>query len=224
MMFNGQYSKSLGPKALIVIVFSGIITVIGMSMFFGSEQLAFFMWTGNILRQVILFLGLVIYSLLMLITLFVFLKRRMSWGEGLLVSLVMSMVIFALAYYGGNQRKAVGAIDGIGIILYLCGSFLHSWSEYQRYVWRQRVENKGHLFTGGLFRYSMHMNYFGDVLLFTGFALITRVTLMLVIPLFMALNFVVFLIPSLDAYLARKYSTEFAEYASKTKKLIPFIY
>lgn len=223
-MFNGKYSKSLGPKILIVIVFSFVITVIGMCMFFGSEQLVLLTMTGSKIRQIILFIGLVIYALRMLVTLFVFLKRRMSWGEGLLVSVVMSLIIFALAYYGGNQKTAVGVVDCIGIVLYVCGSVLHSWSEYQRYVWKQRAENKGHLFTGGLFRYSMHMNYFGDVVLFTGLALITRVTAMLVIPLFMALNFVTILIPLLDTYLAQKYSTEFTAYTSRTKKFIPFIY
>jgi len=83
-MFNGKYSKSLGPKTLIVIIFSSVITVIGMFMFCGSEQLVPLTMTGNKLRQIILFIGLVIYSLRMLVTLFVFLKRRMSWGEGLL--------------------------------------------------------------------------------------------------------------------------------------------
>jgi steroid 5-alpha reductase family enzyme len=179
---------------------------------------------GNKLRQIILFSGLAMYALRMLVAIFVFLKRRMNWGEGLLVSLVMSVVLLTLAYYGGNQQTTVGFVDGIGIVLHLGGSFLHSCSEYQRYVWKQRAENKGHLFTGGLFRYSMHLNYFGDVLLFTGLALITREALMFVIPLLMALNFVVILIPSLDAYLARKYSTEFPAYASKTKRIIPFIY
>ncbi|MCK4940752.1 DUF1295 domain-containing protein [candidate division WOR-3 bacterium] len=224
MMFDGKYSKSLGPKLLIVIVFSFVITVISVCMFYGGELLASYKMTGNELRQITLFIGLVIYSIRMLVTLFVFLKRRMSWGEGLLVSIVMSMVILALAYYGGNQKAALGVIDGIGIALYLCGSFLHSCSEYQRFKWKQRAENKGHLFTGGLFKYSMHMNYFGDVLLFSGLALITRVLLTLVIPVFMALNFIVLLIPSLDAYLARKYPTEFKTYASNTKRFIPFVY
>ena len=223
MMFNGKYSKSLGPKILIVVVFSVVIAVICMYMFWGGELVSYKM-TGNELRQIILFAGLTIYAIRMLVALFVFLKRRMSWGEGLLVSIVVSVVILALAYYGGNQKTTLGVIDGIGIALYVCGSLLHSCSEYQRYKWKQRAENKGHLFTGGLFKYSMHMNYFGDVLLLSGLALITRVLLMLVIPLFMALNFIVFLIPSLDAYLARKYSTEFETYASKTKRFIPFVY
>ncbi len=223
-MFDGKYSKSLGPKVLIVIAFSLVIAVISICMFRGSGQLASYKMTGNELRQIILFICLVIYAMRTLVALFVFLKRRMSWGEGLLVSTVMSAVILAFAYYGGNQKEGPGVIDGIGIALYLCGSFLHSCSEYQRYKWKQRAENKGHLFTGGLFKYSMHMNYFGDVLLFSGLVLITRVLLMLVIPLFMALNFIMILIPTLDAYLAQKYPAEFNTYASKTKRLIPFVY
>jgi len=223
-MFSGEYSKSVGPKTLIVVVFSSVIIVAGICMFCGKEELVPLTMNGNELRQIILFIGLVIYALRLLITLFVFLKRRMSWGEGLLISLVMPSVLLALAYFGGNQKTDVGVIDSIGIVLYLCGSFLNSYSEYQRYVWKKQAENKGHLFTGGLFRYSMHINYLGDVLLFTGLALITRVPLMFVIPLFMALNFIFILIPSLDIYLAQKYSTEFKVYALKTKRFIPFIY
>jgi protein-S-isoprenylcysteine O-methyltransferase Ste14 len=224
MMFNGKHTRSLGPKILIVVVLSLILTVIGICMFFSGEEFLHITMTGNEMRQIMLFIGLVVYSLRMLVSLFVFLKRRMSWGECLLVSLVMSAVMGALAFYGSSHKIAVGVLDFVGIFFYLCGSYLHSCAEYQRYAWKQRAENKGHLFTRGLFKYSMHMNYFGDVLIFTGLAMITRVTSMLVIPLFMALNFVVFLIPSLDAYLARKYGTEFTAYASRTKKFVPFIY
>jgi protein-S-isoprenylcysteine O-methyltransferase Ste14 len=40
----------------------------------------------------------------------------------------------------------------------------------------------------------------------------------------MTLNFVFFIIPRLDKYLANKYGEEFKEYAGRTKKLIPGIY
>lgn len=209
---------------MIVVVFCLVIIVVGVCMFCWREELVPLKMNGNEFRQIILFIGLVIYVMRLFITLFVFLKRKMSWGEGLLITLVMSLVLLALAYFGGNQKTIMGVIDSIGIVLYLCGSFLDSYSEYQRYIWKKQTENKGHLFTGGLFRYSMHINYFGDVLLFTGFALITRVPQMLVIPLFMALNFIFILIPSLDRYLDQKYDTEFKAYALKTKRFIPLIY
>jgi protein-S-isoprenylcysteine O-methyltransferase Ste14 len=70
----------------------------------------------------------------------------------------------------------------------------------------------------------MHINYFGDIVLFTGLAMITHRLSMFVIPLIMALNFVFYIIPSLDRYLEKKYKNEFKEYSKKTKKFIPMIY
>jgi protein-S-isoprenylcysteine O-methyltransferase Ste14 len=106
----------------------------------------------------------------------------------------------------------------------LFGSWLNTYSEYTRYIWKKQEKNKGHLYTEGLFKYSMHINYFGDILLFTGFALIKFCFSMLFIPLVMALNFILIIIPRLDKYLAVKYGEEFEEYAGKTKKFIPGIY
>jgi protein-S-isoprenylcysteine O-methyltransferase Ste14 len=54
--------------------------------------------------------------------------------------------------------------------------------------------------------------------------MITHSLSMFVIPLVMALNFVFFIIPSLDRYLEKKYKDEFKDYSKKTKKLIPMIY
>ena len=50
------------------------------------------------------------------------------------------------------------------------------------------------------------------------------ISLWMMVPLAMTLLFVIFIIPSLDRYLATKYKAEFEEYSRKTKKLFPFIY
>ena len=70
----------------------------------------------------------------------------------------------------------------------------------------------------------MHINYFGDIVLFTGFAMATHSLGMLAIPLIMTVNFALSIIPSLDRYLEKKYKDEFRDYSRKTKKLIPLIY
>jgi protein-S-isoprenylcysteine O-methyltransferase Ste14 len=70
----------------------------------------------------------------------------------------------------------------------------------------------------------MHINYFGDVVLFTGFAILTHNFFILLIPLLIILNFVLFYIPAMDRYLNSKYGEEFREYAKNTKKLIPLVY
>ena len=136
----------------------------------------------------------------------------------------MSLALFSFAFVGGNSQIAINALDYSGIILYLTGSWINTQSEYTRHIWKQNEQNKGKLYTDGLFKYSVHINYFGDLLLFIGLALITQSFSLLIIPLIMALNFVIYVIPSLDKYLENKYGDDFIEYASRTKKLIPGIY
>ncbi len=136
----------------------------------------------------------------------------------------MPLILFTFTYVGGNQSQSINTDDVIGILLYLFGSYLNTYSEYLRYIWKQRPENKGRLYKQGLCIYSIHINYFGDVVLFSGWAIITQNTTMLLIPFFMTLNFAVFIIPSLDDYLEKKYGEEFQEYAKSTKRFIPFIF
>jgi protein-S-isoprenylcysteine O-methyltransferase Ste14 len=118
----------------------------------------------------------------------------------------------------------VGFVEVIGILLYLSGSYLNTQSEYHRHVWKLKAKNRGRLYTKGLFGLAMHINYFGDIILFTGLAAVTHSLSILVIPLIMTVNFIFNIIPSLDRYLEKKYKDEFITYARKTKKLVPLIY
>lgn len=123
----------------------------------------------------------------------------------------MSFVLYAFAKVGGNNKQLVGVVEVIGILLYLTGSYINTQSKYYWHVWKLKEENRGRLYTEGLFSLSMHINYFGGIALFTGFAMVTRSLSMLVIPLIMAVNFVFIIIPSLDRYLEKKYKDEFRD-------------
>ncbi|KPK64427.1 hypothetical protein AMJ83_01555 [candidate division WOR_3 bacterium SM23_42] len=215
MMFTSEHKPSFGPK---------ILAITALSLAVASGWLMSDSVRGNFVGSILLLTFAIFYLLRLLATLFVFLKRRMSWQEAILISTVMSIIIIVLFNYGRRQSNSINAVDIIAIVLYLFGSYLNTFSEYQRYVWKRKPQNLGHLYTEGLFRFSMHMNYFGDVVLFTGFALVTHNFVLLLIPLLMMLNFAVVLIPSLDDYLEDKYCTEFQEYAKRTKKFIPFVY
>ncbi len=85
-------------------------------------------------------------------------------------------------------------------------------------------ENKGHLYTKGFFRYSMHINYFGDLLWVTGYAFVTHNWYAVIIPVFIFCFFAFYNIPKLDEYLHSKYGEEFSAYEKRTKKFIPYIY
>ena len=81
----------------------------------------------------------------------------------------------------------------------------------------------GRLYTEGLFAHVRHINYSGDVLLFSGIALVAHHYELLWIPLGMAFGFLFWLVPLKESYLRTKYGQEFEDYAARTKMLIPLI-
>jgi len=179
---------------------------------------------GNPLRRILIASCLIIYVIRLQVTVWIFQRRKWTWFETITITILMTFVLYAYASIGGSNKQVVGAVEVIGILLYLSGSYINTYSEYNRHVWKLKEENRGRLYTEGLFCLAMHINYFGDIVLFTGLSMLTHNLSMLVIPLIMTLNFVLYIIPSLDRYLEKKYKDEFRDYSRKTKKLIPFIY
>jgi steroid 5-alpha reductase family enzyme len=112
----------------------------------------------------------------------------------------------------------------VAIALFLLGSWMNTFAEYARYRWKQRPENRGKLYTKGLFRYSRHPNYLGDLLSFSGLCLMAGAWVTAVIPIAMLAGFVFVNVPVLDAHLQERYGSAFGDYARRTRKLIPFLY
>lgn len=228
MIFKDEYDNSSLTRWFFITIIFVVIFFSGLLMFADEwvtvSELKSYLINGDFARRIILISCLIIYFFRLLLTVFVFLKRKMGWIETILISGLMFFVLYSFAKVGGSNQLSLNALDVIGILLFLAGSYLNTASEYTRYVSKKKVENKGHLYTEGLFKYSMHINYFGDIVLFSGLALITQGFSLLIIPLIMALNFVFFIIPRLDKYLAKKYGEEFKEYAQRTKKFIPMVY
>jgi steroid 5-alpha reductase family enzyme len=227
MIFLNEHDPSIGPKCMVTTFFICIILLCAWLMFGDAngitDWLKPYKINGDVIRRIVLLSCSIIYFFRVVFMLFVFMRRKIVWVEALTISVVMPAILFALLYVGGNKSHPVNIIDAIGILLYIGGSYINTQSEYSRHMWKMRPENQGRLYTGGMFMYSRHINYFGDVVLFTGFAIITQNTAMLFIPLFMALNFVFILIPSLEAHLERKYGDEFKIYASRTMKFFPYL-
>ena len=228
MIFIDNYDSSFFKKSL----FSGciIITLLVTLWLLFAEYVTSNTWLreyqlyGDALRRILLASCLIIYVIRLQVTVWIFQKRKWTWSETITITILVTIVLYAFANVGGSNKQVVGAVEIIGILLYLIGSYINTHSEYYRHAWKLKEENKGRLYTEGLFSLAMHINYFGDILLFTGLAMITHSLSMFVIPLVMALNFVFFIIPSLDRYLEKKYKDEFKDYSKKTKKLIPMIY
>jgi len=152
------------------------------------------------------------------------LPRQLGWLEAIGDSLVVWAVLYGLLVWWPHRNVPLGPVDAVALTLFIAGSILTTGSELARKRWKKRAENCGHLYTGGAFRYAQHINYFGEIVSFSGFAMLTRSWLAGTIPILMLLAFVFVHIPALDRHLREYYSTQFAEYQRTTKKLIPFVY
>lgn len=182
-------------------------------------------WTpGDLIRRAILSSAFSVYYARFLLIVFRFLRRGVSWSEVVTIAswlLIIHVIVVAL---GGTEKQPMGIGAVTGIVLYAVGSWLHTHSEYHRDVWKRQPENRGRLYTGSFFHYAVHVNYFGDLVLFTGFALLAGSPIALIIPALMLAGFVFINIPMLDSHLHDKYGAAFDEYAAQTSKLIPFPY
>jgi len=221
LQFQGEKSPSIGTKVAITswYLFCGAGVV--WLTFSAPMELN---RTGSPGRQVALLACVVIYVARAAHTLFVFVKRKIPWWEAALGGGIIGCVLFFFLLGGLRAPQPIGPVDLVGMLLYIAGSYIGTASEHSRYIWKARPENQGHLYTEGLFRYSRHINYFGDLLLFGGCAVLTRQLWTGIVPLAMGLNFALVIIPAHDAYLAARYGSEFDHYARRTSKLVPLLY
>ncbi|PRT08804.1 hypothetical protein C6352_22010 [Bacillus thuringiensis] len=172
-----------------------------------------------------LFIALIITALRLTAMMFIWLPRGISWQEA-----IMNSIAFGIYYLGfpilmitSNQDPNLILLT-IGWILFLGGSMLNTVSELLRKSFKDNPVNQGKLYTGGLFKYAIHINYLGDCLWVLGLAFISSNIYSLFISLGLFFVFIFEYIPKSDAYLQIKYGEQFTVYKQNTKKLIPFIW
>jgi len=228
MAFQDEHSPSIPAKVLLsASVLVGTLVSAGLTSGYADwliDLLKYEKVEGNSCRQIILFSCCLIYFVRFTIGLFVFVQRKISWFEGGLVSFLFFMMFYLFGVSAGRHPEPIGLLDIVGIILFLAGSSINTLADYQRFVWKRKIENEGRLYTRGLFKYAMHINYFGDSITYVGLALLTLELVCLLVSIGIIVNFIMLQIPKLDKHLSKKYGSEFREYAKQTPKYIPFVY
>lgn len=180
--------------------------------------------TSQLISKIIIFSCALLYFIRHLFTLFVLLIREVPWNEVLAVGPFIAIVQILFAILTIYNKQSFNSFDWILICIYIFGSYLNTGSELQRMIWKKKKSNKGKLYTEGLFKYSMHINYLGDTILFSTFAFLTGSIWAFLVPILITIGFVFYHIPELDKYLKGKYKEQFIEYESKTKKFFPWVY
>jgi protein-S-isoprenylcysteine O-methyltransferase Ste14 len=200
------------------IYFAGGIEVI--SGWLGGEPAP----AGNVTRRIALFSCGIILFIRMNLAFFYLLRRKFGWEEfgGVLFALFVYQVVFAML--GARENTPIGALDIVAIVLFLVGSYFNTGAEWQRKRFKDKPENQGKLYTQGLFRYARHINYFGDTLWVTAWAILTRNNWSFIIPVALAAAFLFAFIPSLTKHLKERYGEQYESWAKHTKAYIPFIF
>lgn len=229
MELYGQQSKSI-PQKLMIHVLEVLLLWLSFWILFQDGGT----WIENTLyihnsteytdRRIIILVFNVITFFRFSFMMIVLLKRAIPWEESFSVPFAFALYFVGFSLFALPTSKPIDFIDIIGIILFTVGSMLNTGGEILRNRWKKNPDNKGEIYTEGFFKYSRHINYFGDMLWVTAYAIITRNWFAVSIPILLFCLFAFYNAPKLDKYLKEKYGKGYDDYASKTKMLIPFIY
>lgn len=97
-------------------------------------------------------------------------RLLLTWTlQGLWVSLTLAA---ALAAVTSTRPKGIDVLTFVGLAVWVLGFALEATADLQKSRFRANPANKGSFITSGLWSVSRHPNYFGEITLWTGIALI----------------------------------------------------
>lgn len=145
-----------------------------------------------------------------------------------LISLIVSSIFRSAInkIVENNDYNKIYVILGAAIAF--LGTIYQGIADEQLFAFKSDIKNKGKLLTTGLWKYSRHPNYFGEILFFWGIYLIsislgdyTKFYSPIVMSLLLRY---VSGVPLLEKGMKKNsYSEEFKDYVSSTKMLIPYL-
>ncbi len=88
--------------------------------------------------------------------------------QGVLLWLI-SAPLLGISIY--TEEKPLGIVDVIALIVWLTGFVFEAGGDWQLSRFKSNPANRGKLLQTGLWKYTRHPNYFGDAMIWWGFAL-----------------------------------------------------
>ena len=147
--------------------------------------------------------------------------------QGLWVTLTLAA---ALAAITTTERVGLGTVSAIGLLVWVVGIGLEVVADAQKSRFRADPANKGRFIRTGLWSWSRHPNYFGEILLWVGVAIVALPVLRgwqwatLISPVFVALLLLrVSGVPLLEKAADEKWGgqPDYEAYKYRTSLLVP---
>ena len=152
----------------------------------------------------------------------------LTWTiQGLWVSMTLAA---ALAAITTTVRKPLGICAWVGLGIWLLGFAIEALADAQKSRFRSNPENRGCFIRSGLWSWSRHPNYFGEIVIWVGIAIIAAPVLRgtqwvtLISPLFVTLLLTkISGIPMLEKRADAKWGSDpdYQAYKRSTSVLIP---
>ena len=159
-----------------------------------------------------------------------------AWSRGsnphclILLTMETVFVIMIPALLFLSSDAEVTAISYLGLVVWIFGLFVETVADIQKFNFSKR--GKGKWIASGLWKYSRHPNYFGEILCWVGIYLFTFSSLSvagkflgLLSPVFISFLLIfVSGIPILEKYADKKWGKdkEYRRYKKRTSVLIPW--
>jgi steroid 5-alpha reductase family enzyme len=162
-------------------------------------------------------------------------KWRKEWGKTfvwrsyfqifMLQGLLLLIIAYPIILVNQSEEGGFTALDIAGMAVWMVGFFFEAVGDYQLRAFKKNPENRGKIISRGLWRYTRHPNYFGEVTCWWGIFLIALSIewgwTAVISPL--AITFLLLRVSGVTM-LEKKYegNQAYEEYARKTSPFIPW--
>jgi steroid 5-alpha reductase family enzyme len=157
-----------------------------------------------------------------------FSRFLLAWTlQGLWVTFTLAAALAALT---SEVKIEVGGFALVGVVIWLIGFGIEVLSDWQKSQFKANTANKDRFIKSGLWAWSRHPNYFGEIMLWIGVAIVTIPILRgwqwltMISPLFIILQLTrISGIPMLEARAEEKWGgqPDYEAYKASTPVLIP---
>jgi steroid 5-alpha reductase family enzyme len=148
-------------------------------------------------------------------------------SQGLTAWILMLPILFL-----STHSHKLGLLSLVGLIIWVFGFSLEALADYQKSKFKADKANKSKWIQEGIWHYSRHPNYFGEIMIWIGIYVIcagaispVQIIISLVSPIFITVLLVfVSGIPKLEESADKKWGNnpEYMAYKKRTSILIPF--